>query len=285
MAKLVLVVLVIAAVVGGSYFFLNYEVQRSQARRLEDRPAQGRGGRRRTAADDPQVPPAADAAHRLVPARPIRRGQAGQPAGERRALGLLPQFDLVAVQGVRGKNQGVLIRLIEQINATTGRTYDFATVPDAAARRAGALQRVRVRPRHGSTSIRQTVRFCRGSAGPLPHQAAGRPVLRAWAGPGRGVHLHAHQRRSRSRPGRRRVGSAGRCVSRRARQHPNEDDIILLGDLESDDQHLGELGKLLGVTPLISGVATTTRGTNCWTTSCWTAARPASSSAASRSWT
>ena len=42
---------------------------------------------------------------------------------------------------------------------------------------------------------------------------------------------------------------------------PDEDDIILLGDLESDDQHLGELGRLLGVTPLLSGVATTARGT------------------------
>ena len=41
----------------------------------------------------------------------------------------------------------------------------------------------------------------------------------------------------------------------------NEDDIILLGDLESDDQHLGQLGKLLGVSPLLSGVPTTVRGT------------------------
>ena len=41
----------------------------------------------------------------------------------------------------------------------------------------------------------------------------------------------------------------------------NEDDIILLGDLENDDQHLGQLGKLLGVAALVSGTPTTTRGT------------------------
>jgi deoxyribonuclease-1-like protein len=38
-----------------------------------------------------------------------------------------------------------------------------------------------------------------------------------------------------------------------------EDDIILLGDLNVDDQHLGELGKLDGVRPLIRGVYTNTK--------------------------
>jgi hypothetical protein len=38
-----------------------------------------------------------------------------------------------------------------------------------------------------------------------------------------------------------------------------EDDIILLGDLNVDDQHLGELGRLDGIRPLIRGVYTNTR--------------------------
>ena len=37
-------------------------------------------------------------------------------------------------------------------------------------------------------------------------------------------------------------------------------DVILLGNLQSDDQHLGQLGKLLGVSALLSGVPTTVRG-------------------------
>ena len=40
-----------------------------------------------------------------------------------------------------------------------------------------------------------------------------------------------------------------------------EDDIILLGDLNVDDQHLGQLGKLDGVRPLIRGMLTNTRQT------------------------
>lgn len=38
-----------------------------------------------------------------------------------------------------------------------------------------------------------------------------------------------------------------------------EDDIILLGDLNVDDQHLGQLGKLQGVRPIVRGVYTNTR--------------------------
>jgi hypothetical protein len=38
-----------------------------------------------------------------------------------------------------------------------------------------------------------------------------------------------------------------------------EDDIILLGDLNVDDQHLGKLGRLDGVRPIVRGVYTNTR--------------------------
>lgn len=40
-----------------------------------------------------------------------------------------------------------------------------------------------------------------------------------------------------------------------------EDDVILLGDLNVDDQHLGQLGRLDGVRPIVRGVYTNTRQT------------------------
>jgi endonuclease/exonuclease/phosphatase family metal-dependent hydrolase len=46
------------------------------------------------------------------------------------------------------------------------------------------------------------------------------------------------------------------AVRRSAR---GEDDIILLGDLNVDDQHLGELGRLDGVRPVVRGVFTNTK--------------------------
>ncbi len=47
-----------------------------------------------------------------------------------------------------------------------------------------------------------------------------------------------------------------RVVRRSSR---GEDDIILLGDFNADDRHLGRLGQLPGVMPLIAGVSTNTR--------------------------
>jgi len=41
-----------------------------------------------------------------------------------------------------------------------------------------------------------------------------------------------------------------------------EDDIILLGDFNVDDRHLGRLGKIPGVRPIVTGVTTNTRGTS-----------------------
>jgi deoxyribonuclease-1-like protein len=49
-----------------------------------------------------------------------------------------------------------------------------------------------------------------------------------------------------------------RVVRRSSR---GEDDIILLGDFNADDRHLGRLGQLPGVVPVISGVATNARQT------------------------
>jgi hypothetical protein len=38
-----------------------------------------------------------------------------------------------------------------------------------------------------------------------------------------------------------------------------EDDIIILGDLNADDRHLGRLGQIPGVKPVVRGVFTNTR--------------------------
>ncbi len=44
-------------------------------------------------------------------------------------------------------------------------------------------------------------------------------------------------------------------------QRNGEDDVILLGDLNVDHYHLGELGQLPGIAYVISGQTTNTRGT------------------------
>jgi deoxyribonuclease-1-like protein len=260
MAKLLLVVLAIAVVVGGSWFFLNFEIQNVKPNgwQIKPRPTAAGGGGTTT---NPQQ----------VPFRPTLRiasfhlgrfddTKAANPQVADLLVHLLSKFDLVAVQGVRGKNQGVLIRLMEQINALTGRTYDFATCP---TQQRDALEHYSafIFDRDRVNCDRTTVYFVEdqlgrfrikplvglfSAKGPEPAEAFTFTLINVEVDPDRtAVELDL-------------LAEAYRAVRK---SRPQEDDIILLGDLESDDQHLGQLGKLLGVTPLISGIPTTVRGT------------------------
>ena len=160
----------------------------------------------------------------------------------------------------------MLLRLVEQINAASGRNYDFATCP--TQQRDGLehysafvfdrdridvdrttvhfvedqLGRFRIKPLAGLFRVR----------GPDAAEAFTFALINVETDPERAdteLDLFADAYR------------AVRSNLRGADGKP-EDDIILLGDLESDDQHLGQLGKLLGVTALLSGMPTTTRGTH-----------------------
>lgn len=172
---------------------------------------------------------------------------------------LLPRFELVAVQGLRGKNQGVPVRLVEQINALSGRQYDFATCPtqqrdgiehysafifDKAAVEIDRStvhfveeqRRFRHKPLVGSFRAR----------GPKPAEAFTFTLVAVETDPEKaGVELDL-------------LADVFRAVRDDGR---NEDDIIMLGDFQADDNHLGRLGKVLGITAAISDTPSTTRGT------------------------
>jgi deoxyribonuclease-1-like protein len=262
MARAVLVLVVVAAVAGGSFFFLNYEIQKGDPSgwKIVPRKAAPAGGAGAPAPMAPQV--AARPTLRIASFHLGRFDDAklANPRASDILLKLLPQFDLVAVQGVRGRNKGVLIRLIEQINATPGRAYDFATCPtqqrDGLEHYSAFLfdtARVNV--------DRTTVRFVEDPLGKLRikplvghFSARGPDAAEAFTF----VLINVEVDPDRAPEELDRLADAYRAVRD---GHRSEDDIILLGDLESDDQHLGRLGKLLGVAPLISGVATTSRGT------------------------
>ena len=51
--------------------------------------------------------------------------------------------------------------------------------------------------------------------------------------------------------------SSARCAT----NDPEEDDVILLGDLEADSDHLGRLAGIPAITAAVTGIPTTTRGT------------------------
>ena len=266
MAKQIFILLVVAAVVGGVYFFLNYEIQPQHA---DGRPA----GWKIVPRKPPRMPPTggapadprrhrADHPHRHLPPRPVRRGQAGQPPGKRRAGPPLPAVRSGGRAGRSGKEprRARAVGRAAQRGHRAGRNYDFATCPtqqrDALEHYSAflfdrdridvdrttvhfvedRLDRFRTKPLVGSFRVR----------GPDPAEAFTFTLINVETDPDQtAVELDL-------------LAEAYRAVRDDGR---NEDDIILLGDLESDDQHLGRLGKLLGVSPLLSGVPTTVRGT------------------------
>jgi hypothetical protein len=265
MPKQLLIALVTVVVVGGVYLSLNYEVQSQQENGRACWKIVPRGGPAALGGGSAGEPPAAQ----LRPTIRVATYQLGRlddtKLANRRVndvlMRLLPRFDLIAIQGVRGKNQGVLVRLIEQLNAASGRSYDYATCPsqqrDAVEHySAFVFDRARIEvdrmtvhfvdDRQGRLHIKPLVGLFR-VRGPDPAQAFTFKLVNVETDPD---HVAAELDV---------LAEVFRVVRDDGR---GEDDVILLGDLESDDQHLGQLGKLLGVTALVSGIPTTARGAN-----------------------
>ena len=269
MSKQILFLLVAAAVAGGVYFFLNYDIQPITRNGKQSGwkivPKQSAEGRAAGGGDAVPLDPGTKPTIRIATFQLGRLDEAklANPQVANVLIHFFPRFELVAVQGVRGKNRGVLVRLVEQINAATGRNYDFATSPeqqrdalehysafvfDSARidvdRRTvrfveDRLNRFRVKPLIGSFRVR----------GPDPAEAFTFTL----------INVETDDERTDAELDL--LAAAYRAVLNDGRK---EDDVILLGDLNTDDQHLGGLGGLLGVTPLLSKLNdkfTTTRGT------------------------
>ena len=267
MGRLIFVVLIVAGAAAGWYLTANYtfEVHRAQDGKLEYVRIVARAASTATPPDRrSDLPPAA-------PLRPAVRVATFQldgldekklanPQVSDALVRIIPRFDVVAVQGVRSKTRGVLMRLIEQVNAT-GRCYDFATCPtldrNPVERYCAVLfdlttvevdrttvhsiedptGRFRIAPLLASFRVR----------GPPENEAFTFTVIDVEVDPNRiaeEVDL---------------LGDVFRAV-RDAR--PDEDDVILLGDLETDPEHLGRLAQVPNITAVITSLLTTTRGTH-----------------------
>ncbi len=272
MGKQLLFGVVLAALAGAVYFYLNYQ--------FESHYENGKFSNVKIVAKRGPADPGSDRASAIPPADSVRPtfrmatfnlGRLDDAKAANRRVNdvlvhLLPQFELIALQGIRGKNQGVLVRLVEQLNAASGRAFDFATCPtqqrDAIEHYTAfifdrarievdrttvhfvedPLGRFRVKPLVGEFRAR----------GPNPAEAFTFTLINVETDP---EHAAAELDLLAQ------VYRAVRDHYAKGADGKVEDDIILLGDLESDDTHLGQLNHLLGVAPLVSGLPSTVRGT------------------------
>ena len=170
---------------------------------------------------------------------------------------IVRQFDVVAIQEIRSK-QDILPQFVDTVNAG-GRHYDFV-----------------IGPRLGRTSSKEQYAFIFDTASievdrsslytvADPDDRLHREPLVGWfrvRGPPPDqaftfslVDIHTDPDETG------REFDALADVFRAVRDDGRgEDDVILLGDLNVDDQHLGRLGQIADIHWVISGVATNTRG-------------------------
>jgi endonuclease/exonuclease/phosphatase family metal-dependent hydrolase len=172
---------------------------------------------------------------------------------------VIRQFDVVAVQEVRAKNQDVVAEFVRIVN-DQGARYDY-----------------RLGPRLGRTESKEQYAFVfdteRIEVDPHsiytvadPDDRLHRPPLvasfRARAPPPREaftftlVNIHTDPDEVKQE-----LDALDDALLAVRHDGRGEDDIILLGDLNVDDRHLGQLGQLSGIAWAISGTPTNVRGT------------------------
>ncbi len=170
---------------------------------------------------------------------------------------IVRKFDVVAVQEIRSKNQYLIPKFVQLINQD-GRKYDHV-----------------IGPRLGDTTVKEQYAYLFdterididhqsvytvGDPDRLLHRA---PLVATFRT--RGVDpdnaftftlVNTHTDPDDVPEELAALAEVYRVVRRSSR---GEDDIILLGDLNTDDRRLGRLGQLPSITPLIAGIWTNTR--------------------------
>jgi endonuclease/exonuclease/phosphatase family metal-dependent hydrolase len=172
---------------------------------------------------------------------------------------VIRRFDVVAVQELRSKDQTIIPQFVELLNAE-GRAYDFVVGPRLGRTSSKEqyvylydTQRVELTP--GSVYTvddkrdllhREPLVANFRTRGPTPGKEFSFTLINIHTDPDEtDTELDA-------------LDDVYRTVQQRNR---NEDDVILLGDLNVDERHLGELGRLPDITWVIAGIPTNTRGT------------------------
>jgi len=174
---------------------------------------------------------------------------------------VIRSFDVVAIQEIRSKDETLLPRFVELINAT-GVRYDYA-----------------IGPRLGRTSSKEQYAFIFNTATieidrspsatytiPDPQDLLHRePLIGMFRCRGpepdraftfRLINIHTDPDEVKTEVNA--LDDVMRAVLNDGRQ---EDDVILLGDLNASEHELGELGQMSGITWAIADTPTNTKGT------------------------
>ncbi|MCA9247279.1 MAG: endonuclease/exonuclease/phosphatase family protein [Planctomycetales bacterium] len=172
---------------------------------------------------------------------------------------VIRRFDIVAIQEIRSRQQDVMPRLVNLINSQ-GRYYDFV-ISEPLGRTNSTEQYAFIFDAQ-SVEVDSNCIYTINDPDDLMHRppfvaafrVRGPPPEQAFTFKLINVHTDPDETDLELNV----LDDVFNVVRNDGR---GEDDVILLGDLNVDDRHLGELGRLPGLRPLLAGVATNTRGT------------------------
>jgi deoxyribonuclease-1-like protein len=176
-----------------------------------------------------------------------------------RLVQILRQFDLVALQDIQARDRNLLVQLLEQTNAG-GRHYDFAVAPEVGREPSIRQYNAFVFDEETIEIDRRTVAWVDNRAGQFTHP----PLVGAFRARGPAPReaftftlINVQTSSERTAMELALLAGVFRAVRDDGR---NEDDVILLGTLGTDEEHLGSLALLPNACAAISAVPTTTHG-------------------------
>ena len=136
MTRMILAVLLIALLAVGGYFAINYQVEtrydngKVSEVKITPRAAGSDAAQAETSRPNPlPAPPRPTFRIATFDLGGLDENKLGSLRISDVLVRLLPRFELIALEGIRGKNQGVLVPLVEEMNSASGRQYSFATCP------------------------------------------------------------------------------------------------------------------------------------------------------------
>jgi deoxyribonuclease-1-like protein len=171
---------------------------------------------------------------------------------------IVRRFDVVAIQEVRAKDQNLLPEFVERINAT-GHNYEYVIGPRLG--RSNSKEQYAFIFDAASIEVDRDAVYTVDDPDDLLHRepmvgwfrVRGPPENEAFTFKLINIHTDPDEKKQE-------LDALDDVFQAVRNDGVNEDDVILLGDLNVDDRHLGQLGQLPGIAWMITNTPTNTRG-------------------------
>lgn len=280
MSRTLVPLLFAAAMLSGGLFFARFDVQGlddfavvpkggDSSGRDDDYRSSGRTTAPRDATPDSQVQRRAAARDAVPDGNTLRiasyniqafgQQKLSQPQVMGVLVDIIRQFDIVAIQEVRSKTQDVLPRLVALLN-DGGARYDYLLSPrlgrtNSTEQYAFVFNTAAVETdREAAYTVNDPDDLMHREPFVAPFRTRGAPREQAFTFTLVNVHTDPDEALAELNV----LDDVYFAVRNDGR---GEDDIILLGDFNADDRRLGELGRVPELAPVLTRVATNTRGT------------------------